>query len=118
MLGPGEVASLSEDALEAEIQGLLRPDERFDFFQKQHYWYAEVWREPESLWRNTGFDKRLLLLDTYGWLWARLNPATSHLWTSRKQELPRPPPAWQETSSVPDPEDLDPSEVDAVYGKK
>jgi hypothetical protein len=118
VLALGEVAALSDEEIEAEIRGLLRPDERFDFFQK-HYWYAEVWRDPcESLWRNTGFDKRLLLLDAYGWLWARLNPSTSHLWTSRRQELPRPPTAWKETSSVPDPEDLDPSEVDAVYGKK
>lgn len=109
-----EVALSSDAEIEAYLRQLLRPGEDI-VITWNNFWLARVVSGETLLWDLTGFDRRVLLLDVYGWLWKRTQPAVSPLWR-RRQELTRADVNRQATSSrEPDPEDVDPGEVQAVY---
>lgn len=64
-------------------------------------------------WSNEHSDPKILFLDALGWLYVRSGEVKYPVWRPRKSEVPlyRPP----VLDMIPDPPDLDPSEVDAVY---
>jgi hypothetical protein len=69
-------------------------------------------------WEDAQLDRRLLLLNAFGWLFARSNPeAASFLWkrgdapTGPVRAGDRPLPG----VTFADPEDLDPAAIEAVY---
>jgi hypothetical protein len=116
-----ELARYPDEEIKIHVQQLLRPGEDFQIQLVETWWEAEIlFREGESsklLWDQMGFDQRLLLLDAYGWLWSRLQPATaSSVWV-RQREVTREDLTRRAVRHVPipDPEDLDPKEVQMVY---
>ena len=76
-------------------------------------------QDGDILWADVNPDLRILLLDAYGWLWkktAKVSP--NSVWTPRQREvMPRPSvgPRTLPGVSIPDPEDLDPAEITALY---
>lgn len=117
-----ELALYPDEEIKVHVRQLLRPGEDFQIQLVETWWEAEIFlREGETsklLWDQMGFDRRLLLLDAYGWLWSRLQPATtSSIWV-RSREVTREDLTRRAATShvsIPDPEDLDPKEVQMVY---
>jgi hypothetical protein len=84
-------------------------------------WFVRFWREDAEgkktiLFEDWGFEQRITYLNAYGWMWVRQQPKPSPVspW-ARRGEVPiarrkKPP-------QVPDPEDLNPEEVLAVYAQ-
>jgi len=75
------------------------------------------------LWSQSGIDERILLLDLAGWLWFdRLpQPPPGSPWTLRNNRAAparRPIGLPHLETSMPDPEDLDPEEVQTVYKRE
>ncbi len=117
-----ELARYPDEEIEIHVQQLLRPEESFQIQLVETWWEAEILlREGETsqlLWDQMGFDRRLLLLDAYGWLWSRLQPASSSSIWVRRREVTREDLTRRAVMShvpIPDPEDLDPKEVQMVY---
>ena len=114
-----EIVLYTDVEIETHIRQLLRPGEFFTLGRDETWFVSEITLRGETsslLWDHLGFDRRLLLLDAYGWLWARVQPAsTSTIWV-RQREITRDDVARRAASSTtPDPEDLDPEEVRSVY---
>lgn len=69
-----------------------------------------------SQWSDEQADERLILLNAYGWLFVRKPTARNPRWVRGEITVPV---AQQTLPTVitpqPDPEDLDPEEIDAVY---
>lgn len=116
-----EVLLLSEADLDVRVRRLLRPGERLSVDFEDGCWAASIMiGEGEStkfVWDSVAFEKRLLLLDAYGWCWSREQTASAPpVWTRRREvtaagvgrRASRGEP-------FPDPEDLDPREVASVY---
>lgn len=114
-----EMASWTLEEVRHQIKELLPKGHKFGVRQLEgdegweaHYEDAE----GNVLWRRSGLDERVLLLDAFGWLFVqqRSRPAPGSPWNKR------PPVAQQPIEhrpvEIPDPEDLDPAEVLAVYG--
>lgn len=100
------------------IRALLRPGESFTIALDSGWLVGQVTSGTELVWDNLGFDRKILLLDAYGWLWTRDQPpSTSPIWAVRSKEIARGDVARRATSHlpIPDPEDLDPTEVASVY---
>jgi len=82
-------------------------------------WYSAYLRdgEPDSPkpWSGEHLDPKILFLDALGWLAVRGQKVKHPVW-SRKGEVPlyHPTPI-PVVSTAPDPADLDPDEVEAVY---
>jgi hypothetical protein len=71
---------------------------------------------PEILWQDHGPDRRILLLNAFGWLWLRGQKTKHPAWKPRTGNDPvRRHPA--HFPNVPDPPDLDPEKLRAVYEK-
>jgi len=69
--------------------------------------------EGEVVWSGEQADLKILALDALGWLRVRDHQTENPIWKPRAREvsLYRPP----VSESEPDPPDLDPEEVEAVY---
>lgn len=96
-------------------------------------WSYELSRNPEGFWtvrvenaekgaeyEESHADPRFCLLNAYGHLWMRNAPKPSELspWVRRSPELTQrfvTHAASNRTQDVPDPEDVNPAEVEAVY---
>jgi hypothetical protein len=66
-------------------------------------------------WSDDGYDERLLLLAAYGWLWSRDQEApTAGPWVPRREELTSRS-VRNQALNLPDPEDIDPDELAAMY---
>lgn len=71
--------------------------------------------EPKVLWTDNGPDRRLLLLNAFGWLWLRKQKPRHPAWKPRNGVRPaRPHPV---PTNFQDPPDLDPKNIRAVYEK-
>lgn len=113
-----EMATWAPDEIMAHIQRLLPEGHEFGLGRQGiALWLARVVNSSgDKLWERSGMDERVLLLDAYGWLWLQRQaaPAPDTPWARRPspklQQVSRSP------STDPDPEDLDPAEVLAVYG--
>ena len=118
---PEEVSAWSFDEILAEIQALLPEGSRVTpVSNPDGYWIVTVERDtPEGLevdLRETRPDRRLAALDVFGQLWLRNAPQPSKdsPWV-RRNELRQAVVPKRTAPHVPDPEDLDPTEVDSVY---
>jgi hypothetical protein len=69
--------------------------------------------DGELLWSGEHADLKILALDALGWYRLRNHEVKNPMWKPRENEVSfqRPP----VSESVPDPPDLNPKEVDAVY---
>lgn len=81
------------------------------------YSVAELYGEKgDRCWVSSSPDPKLLYLEGLGWLMVRNHKPSHPAWRPREHEVelrvPNPP------SDEPDPPDLDPSEVAAVYKAK
>lgn len=72
--------------------------------------------KKEVQWVGERVDLKLLALDALGWLRVRGHQTQNPIWKPREREVPLFRPQIQETT--PDPPDLDPDEVSAVYRDK
>lgn len=91
--------------------------------QGVHGWWSATISEPSGselvpVWQGSSADERIALFDAYGWLWLRSKPIveSNSPWV-RRRELSRESVTNRVARGldVPDPEDLDPAEVAAVY---
>jgi hypothetical protein len=117
-----EMTAWTVDELRTEIAALL-PDEwrfRSGWDGNLTRWAAFIERlEDEKwavVWHGESPDERLLLFNAFGnlWLERQPKPASGSPWDPFRQTR-RGPMRVPTSSGVPDPEDLDPAEVAAVY---
>lgn len=115
-----EVSAWSDVELAAEIQTLLPPGWflRIDP-NPEGYWDVSVDRavdtpEPVTEFFESHIDKRIALLNIYGALGAYAARTRSEQWLGSRRELTKQPVSIK-SSTIPDPADLDPAEVEAVY---
>lgn len=113
-----EVSTWTNSDIVVEIQKLL-PEE----------WVFEHQLEPTGAfsarvvemsmgyvqWQDEQADERLLLLNAYGWLFTRKPTARHPAWIRGESNVV--PVTKQMLPVVEDPEDLNPSEIESVYGK-
>lgn len=67
----------------------------------------------DLVWSGENADQKILFLDALGWLRLRKHQPSNPMWRPRGQEVPLHRPAVED--KYPDPLDLDPEEVAAVY---
>jgi len=114
-----EVSAWSNDELDAQIHSLLEPGWTFNVRPEDGWWYGIVAdAEGGQEWADSQADVRLLLLNAYGWLYTHRQQPKDPLWRRRQELDPRVVRGQVSLCgvTVPDPEDLDPNEVRAVYG--
>lgn len=118
---PEEVSAWSFDEILAEIQVLLPAGSRVTSVSNPDgYWTVLVEHEtpdgPEVDLREVSPDRRLAALAIFGQLWFRNapQPGKDSPW-QRRNELPRAAVPSKAHPRIPDPEDLDPVEVEMVY---
>ena len=114
MLTVEEITAWSVDELSTEIRVLLPPDIEFVLNFQEGYFVASLVNKLDGtrIFEEAHPDQRLVLLNTFGHLWSRPSVSTNTPWC-RKGEIPRK--VVQTTCSLPDPEDLDPSEIQSLY---
>lgn len=110
-----EVASWTLDQIRAHIHGLLPNGWVFDLQPHTDHWRASYKSDAGlEVWTDKHVDQRIILLNAYGWLWQKRDPKKVHpAW--RPQPTRRLIPVQHPAARVPDPEDLDPSQVQSVY---
>jgi hypothetical protein len=109
-----EIHLCSDAEIETTLLDLLRSGEKFTFGLEQG-WVGEITNGEGLVWESVTLDKRILLLDVYAWLWFRAyptQPSATSPWI-RRRELSRE--IVTRRATTPEPEDLDPAEVQAVY---
>ena len=82
-------------------------------------WATVIDAEGKVVWETSQIpDERLLLFNVYGWLLTRTATPRHPAWARRTGPTPRPVVGQRFLPgiSIPDPEDIDPSEVQSVYG--
>jgi len=117
-----EVTSWTVDQILDELLKILPPNHFFTERIVEGGWTAAAVTLVEGVtrsvqWEDAAPDRRLLLLNAFGWAWLRGQKTQHPVWKPRGPEgartAPRPHPA------IPDPPDVDPEEVTRlVYGKK
>jgi hypothetical protein len=119
-----EMAAWSADEIEGAVRSELPDNLRLEcgYDAGAGAWYIQFWQQganpPNLLYQDWGFDQRLTYFNGYGWLWAQKRPKPpAHSPWVRRREITLP--IVQHTAGVrvvpPDPEDLEPSAVEAVY---
>jgi hypothetical protein len=117
-----EISAWSVQDILSEIQRLLPEGFRFTEAAKEGWCIASVQQtvaespEAKVLWSDSGPDRRLLLLNAFGWIWLRGQTPKHPAWRPRPggQPVRRHPAPFPK---VPDPPDLDPAEIRSVYEK-
>jgi hypothetical protein len=113
-----EISSWSIQEILDEIQRLLPEGTRFVEAAKQGWCLASVQQvvgetDPKVLWSDGGPDRRLLLLNAFGWVWLHDQKPKHPAWRPRPGG--RPARRHPSPSKVADPPDLDPDEIRSVY---
>lgn len=113
-----EMQTWSVDEIKAHIAEYLPDDTVFRcaFSDDIGQWRGWFEQDKTVLWDQWSLDQRLLLLDAFGWLWAKRQPArpADSPWVGRQGRVPMEA-VRRRAFSEPDPADLDPDEVQAVY---
>ena len=117
-----EVTAWSLDEIQEELQKALPKEWKTERGEDEgHLWIRILRPEGDGWvleWDNFHFDEKVLLLDAFYWLWFRTQPRPAEgtsVWSRRRGELNQRTVTQRVLASVPDPEDLDPLEVQAVY---
>lgn len=121
-----EMSAWTADEIQAHIQAALPSTILFSFGLDKDggVWSVRFDRIEQDgsivgLWSDTGFEHRILLLNAYGWIWNQIAPRPDHAspWIRRREITAEAVTRRVVFGHVPDPEDLDPDEVDSVYAK-
>lgn len=123
-----EMTTWSADEVFEAIQQVLPKGWTLSCKRKQNSFWVRILepavegQERVVVWEDYHIDQRILLFDAYGWLTVRdrpKSPGGGDL--SRRQQLAEQAAArWAQVpreAIPPDPEDVDPDEVNAVYEK-
>jgi hypothetical protein len=114
-----EMTAWTLEEIQAEIRAALPEKWRFEFLTEDGQWRTRfLGVEGECLWWRTYLEPRVLLLDAYGWLWRQQHRQlpTNPAWIPRdRRKLVPVGKVGLQGVTVPDPEDLNPDEIDAVY---
>lgn len=117
-----QIDAWSVEEILGEIRRLLTPGLSFVEATKEGWATGsfqqpskEEGSEPVILWSNTNADRRIMLLNAFGWLWLRNQKPKHPAWKPR----PGGQPARRHPSPLKfqDPPDLDPEHIRAVYEK-
>jgi hypothetical protein len=121
-----EISSWSIQEILDEIQRLLPEGTRFVEAAKQGWYLASVQQvvpdvpnlpEPKVLWSDGGPDRRLLLLNAFGWIWLHDQKPKHPAWRPRSGGRPARRHPTGPFPKIADPPDLDPEEIRSVYEK-
>lgn len=114
-----EMRQWPPDEIHGAILVALPPECRFELTDEGGQWRARFFGPDGAvLWWNTYGDPQVLLFDAYGWLWMRRQKPKHPAWKPRTSRTLVP--VYGSTAhgpSVPDPEDLNPAEIDTVYSE-
>lgn len=115
-----EMTIWSTEDLNRQIQLCLPPGWTMQSLSEDGIYSATVLDQAGDVqWRGQRTDYRLLQLDIYGWLITRGVKPQSLAWSRRDNLTPKK--VGRDIGlggpTIPDPEDLDPEEVRAVYEK-
>ena len=103
----------TEEVLE-KLQEAIPPSWKFEHALVENWCHAAIMDgEGEILWSGENVDPRVLFLEALGWYLVKDHKPTNPAWRPRDREVPLHRPTTLET--IPDPGDLDPDEVAAVY---
>lgn len=104
--GPEEALHELKESLPLGWKLFLRTEEQ--------YAVAELYDGDDNrVWIGSNFDRKILCLDALGWLMTRNHKPRHPAWKPREHEVTLRVP--NQPSLGPDPLDLDPAEVAAVY---
>jgi len=109
-----EATAWTADEAVARLRQVIPTAWAFDWTTTEDGWHVMSLKDGEDeLWSGEHADPKILALDALGWLRLRNHKLDHPVWKPREREVPlyRPPVA----ETIPDPPDLDPKEVDAVY---
>jgi len=117
MFALAEVALWDIDETLQQLKAALPLGWKLTLRVESGYSVAELHDEKgDCCWVSSNPDPKLLFLEGLGWLMVRDHKTIHPAWRPREHEVelrvPNP------VSDAPDPPDLDPSEVDAVYRRK
>lgn len=116
-----DLVFLPTDEAEVVVQTHLPPGTRLVFEDIGPAWEATVLdSEGVARWTGVSPDRRILLFDAVGFLIRESGLKPRHPAWQRRREVEIPngygAKAHQATTVIPDPEDLDPSEILRIYG--
>lgn len=116
-----EIIQLPLDEAELAVQAQLPPGFSLIFDLTPVEWLARLSGPDQRIvWQASHPDKRILLFDFYGWFLSHTGVRPKHPAWNRSGEVQIAPrhgvKAHQAHTQIPDPEDLDPSEILSVYG--
>lgn len=121
MLTIEEMSAWTADDVLDQIQG--RVPEGLTFFTglENGVWFVRFTRHDnlnEVVWEDFGIDRRILLFNAYGWIWMlQKQPSLHSPWVRRREITAASATRRANFGDIPDPEDLNPDEVAAVYNK-
>lgn len=121
MMPVEEIALLPLDEAEAVIQAQLPEGFDLTFEILPGEWAARLCGPDQRVvWQDTHPDRRILLFDFYGWFLRHTGIRPKHPAWNRSGEVQiaarHGVKAHQTHTQIPDPEDLNPSEILSVYG--
>lgn len=115
-----EMSAWTEEETRAAIHVLLPEGWHFNLLRREGMLVAQfLGPDGGEIWARAEPDRKILLLNAYGWLWSRGKSPEHPMWRSRTK-LTRVPVhrVGLPGVEVPDPEDLDPEEVVSVYARR
>lgn len=117
-----EMTAWTAEEAAAAIGKLLPAGWTIGLNQDDQGWFHGEIKDAEAAvqWSDWQADRRVLLLNGFGFLWLRGQKTRHPAWRPRGMASARPNPAdpMSRVSSVPDPADLDPAEVQSVYSSR
>lgn len=116
-----EIAFLPNGEAEAAILATIPPAYRLDIELREREIHATLVDEADNaIWEGSSSDRRVLLFDLYGYILRTLGGLQVHPRWVRTGEINIPTRfgvrAYQGSVRVPDPEDLEPDEIQRIYG--
>jgi len=111
-----ETLTWTADDVFVRIRLVLPPGWKLEYALEEGWHYLKVLdAEGVQQWAGEHVDPKLAGLDALGWLKLRDYQVKNPAWQPREHEVPHYRPSGVVVSSQPDPADLDPKEIDAVY---
>jgi len=113
---PEETKTWTAEDVFYRIRSVLPAGWKLERTLEEGWHYVKVLdAEGAEQWAGEHLDPKLAGLDALGWLKLRGHRVENPAWAPREHEVPHYRPPGAVVSSQPDPEDLDPAEIDAVY---
>jgi hypothetical protein len=114
-----EMAHWTVDDINAQILLALPKGWKFDLQTHPDHWRAAYKTETgDEVWAEEHYALRILLMSAFGWLWQQKNPARVHpAWNPNPSRPLAPVRRSEPQHTIPDPEDLNPENIRAVYAE-